>query len=52
MIARRIFQPREYAKNADLDRGMLPNEEVTVKLALDLGDLKASGYRVFLFYPQ
>lgn len=52
MIARRIFQPREYAKGADLNRGMLPNEEVSVKLALDLGDLKASGYRVFLFYPQ
>jgi len=52
MIARRIFQPMEYAKNADLNRGMLPNEEVTVKLPLDLGDLKASGYRVFLFYPQ
>jgi len=52
MIARRIFQPKEYAKNADLNRGMLPNEEVTVKLPLDLGDLKASGYRIFLFYPQ
>ena len=52
MIARRIFTPGEYAKGADLKRGMLPNEEVTVKLFLDLGDLKAAGYRVFLFYPQ
>lgn len=52
MIARRIFAPREYAKGADLNRGMAPNEEVTVKLYLDLGDLKAAGYRVFLFYPQ
>ena len=52
MIARRIFTPKEYAKSADLKRGMAPNEEVTVKLYLDLGDLKASGYRVFLFYPQ
>lgn len=52
MIARRIFPPKEYAKNADLNRGMPPNEEVTVKLHLDLGDLKAVGYRVFLFYPQ
>ena len=50
MIARRIFSPREYAKGADLNRGMVPNEEVTVKLHLDLGDLKAAGYRVFLFY--
>jgi len=52
MIARRIFTPGEYAKGADLKRGMVPNEEVTVKLFLDLGDLKAAGYRVFLFYPQ
>jgi len=52
MIARRIFAPGEYAKSADLKRGMAPNEEVTVKLSLDLGDLKAAGYRVFLFYPQ
>ncbi len=52
MIARRIFTPGEYAKSADLNRGMAPNEEVTVKLNLDLGDLKAAGYRVFLFYPQ
>jgi len=52
MIARRIFSPREYAKNADLGRGMPPNEELTVKLYLDLGDLKAAGYRVFLFYPR
>lgn len=51
MIARRIFTPGEYAKGADLKRGMAPNEEVTVKLFLDLGDLKAAGYRVFLFYP-
>lgn len=52
MIARRIFTPGEYAKGADLKRGMAPNEEVTVKLFLDLGELKAAGYRVFLFYPQ
>jgi hypothetical protein len=51
MIARRIFTPGEYAKGADLNRGMLPNEEMAVKLNLDLGDLKAAGYRVFLFYP-
>jgi predicted Zn finger-like uncharacterized protein len=51
MIARRIFAPGEYAKGADLKRGMAPSEEVTVKLHLDLGDLKAAGYRVFLFYP-
>lgn len=52
MVARRIFTPGEYAKGADLSRGMAPNEEMTVRLNLDLGDLKAAGYRVLLFYPQ
>ncbi len=52
MIARRVFLPKEYAQNADFGRGMPPNEENTVKLRLDLDDLKAAGYRVFLFYPQ
>lgn len=52
IIARRIFSPKEYAKNADLGRGMPPNEELAVKLYLDLGDLSAAGYRVFLFYPK
>ncbi len=52
MIARRIFAPGEYAKGANLKRGMAPSGEVTVKLYLDLGDLNAAGYRVFLFYPQ
>lgn len=51
MVARRIFPPEAYAKNADLGRGMPPNEELMVKLHLDLGDLKAAGYRVYLFYP-
>lgn len=52
VVARRIFSPLEYAKNADLVRGMPPSEEVQVKLRLDIDDLKAMGYRLFLFYPQ
>ncbi|MDD5240585.1 MAG: DUF3426 domain-containing protein [Sulfuricella sp.] len=52
IIARRIFSPKEYAKAADLSKGMPANEEMTVKLYLDLGDLSAAGYRVFLFYPK
>lgn len=51
IVARRVFTPGEYAKHADLARGMTSNEEVAVKLSLDLGDLTATGYRVFLFYP-
>lgn len=51
LTARRIFQPQEYlAKDSILQNGMPANEEIDVKLHLDLGELKAAGYRVYLFY--
>ena len=50
-LGRRVFAPKEYlAKGADAKRGMPSNEEVGVKLYLDLGALKAVGYRLYLFY--
>jgi len=52
MVARRVFPPGEYLpKNTELARGMAAGGEVTVKLHLDLGELKAAGYRLYLFYP-
>ncbi len=51
LIARRIFQPQEYLPpGAVLSNGMPANEEIDVKLHLDLGELQAAGYRVYLFY--
>ncbi|MBS4096408.1 MAG: zinc-ribbon domain-containing protein [Sulfuricella sp.] len=51
LAARRIFQPQEYLpKDTDQKNGMPANEEVDVKLHLDLGELQAAGYRVYLFY--
>lgn len=50
--ARRVFSPKEYLpKSADPSRGMPANQDVAVKLPMDLGALKAVGYRLYLFYP-
>jgi predicted Zn finger-like uncharacterized protein len=52
LVARRIFQPAEYLPpQAAAQPGMLAEEEIDVRLDLDLGEVKAAGYRVYLFYP-
>lgn len=46
-LARRIFLPADYLP-ASIDRsaGLAPQAEMTVRLALDAGDLGASGFRL------
>jgi predicted Zn finger-like uncharacterized protein len=51
-LARRIFLPADYLQDpAAADRGMAGMAAVDVRIALDTGDLKPAGYRLFLFYP-
>lgn len=51
-IAKRIFQPADYlADPSAATRGMAAMSEVSVRIALDTGELKPAGYRLFLFYP-
>jgi predicted Zn finger-like uncharacterized protein len=51
-IARRVFLPQEYlASSTDLNRGFEAGSEVNVRLYLDTADLRAAGYRLYLFYP-
>jgi predicted Zn finger-like uncharacterized protein len=51
-VARRIFTPHEYLGSLQEEtRGFLPNTEQQVKLFFELLQLKASGYRVDVFYP-
>jgi len=53
LVARRVFQPWEYLPPAAATQaGMPANEETEVKLNIDLGDAKAAGYRVYLFYSE
>ena len=52
-LARRTFRPVEYLKpGEDEKQGLAANREVSVKLNLDTTDLKPSGYRLLLLYPQ
>lgn len=51
-IARRVFVPREYlSEPTDAKKGFGPRSEQPVKVHFELAQLKASGYRVYLFYP-
>jgi hypothetical protein len=51
-IARRVFTPRDYLpQGQDPAQGFAPMSEQSLKLVFSLSQLKASGYRVYLFYP-
>jgi hypothetical protein len=51
-IARRVFLAREYLQRPEgAEQGMAALADVYVRLELDTGDLRAAGYRLFLFYP-
>jgi hypothetical protein len=49
--ARRVFYPREYLDAATQpDRGLGAQQEVSIHLYLDTGELHATGYRLYLFF--
>jgi predicted Zn finger-like uncharacterized protein len=56
-LARRVLQPVEYLKGTSADAAMptcvggVATCEVQVRLFLEAAALKASGYRLYLFYP-
>lgn len=51
-IARRVFAPRDYLLSAaDVTQGFGANSEQQIKVFFELSQLKASGFRVYLFYP-
>ncbi|TAJ80704.1 MAG: DUF3426 domain-containing protein [Gallionellaceae bacterium] len=53
VVARRTFIPAEYLKtSAEEKLGLAANRETSIKLRLDTTDLKPTGYKLFLFYPQ
>lgn len=52
-LARRVFRPADYLPPVEKEQvGLQPNHELVVKLRLDVTDLKPTGYRLVLFYPQ
>lgn len=51
-LARRIIMPRDYLPSSqEISKGFAPKSEQSIKLFFELTQLKASGYRVYLFYP-
>ncbi|WP_338846261.1 zinc-ribbon and DUF3426 domain-containing protein [Massilia sp. W12] len=49
---RRVFTPEEYlGKEVEIARGFAPRGEQQVRLYFEMHQIKASGYRVYLFYP-
>jgi predicted Zn finger-like uncharacterized protein len=52
-VARRVFHPADYLKKGvDEKLGVPARRDLDIRLRLDTTDLKPSGYRLFLFYPQ
>lgn len=52
-LARRIFSAAEYLKFREEEiNGLAANRESSIKLYLDINNLKAAGYKLFLFYPE
>jgi hypothetical protein len=50
-IARRIFVPEDYLPSVQT-RGLNGGTELPITLRLDTGNLHASGYRLYIFYPE
>ena len=50
-LLRRVFKPSDYLAANDVRLGFSASSERTAKLAFELQQIKASGYRVYLFYP-
>ncbi|WP_194721188.1 DUF3426 domain-containing protein [Noviherbaspirillum malthae] len=51
-LLRRVFSPRDYLPTGqDLNQGFPAKSEQAVKIHFSLTQLKAAGYRVYVFYP-
>lgn len=52
-LARRVFRPADYLPPIESEIfGLLPQHEISVRLRLDTADLRPTGYRLALLYPQ
>lgn len=52
-LARRHFAPQDYLpKGARIADGIPPNEEVSIRLPLELVGIEAVGYKLFVYYPR
>jgi predicted Zn finger-like uncharacterized protein len=51
-VVRRVLAPKDYiGKAADTQTGFAANSEIAIKLFIEGSQVKATGYRLYLFYP-
>lgn len=51
-IARKVLAPADYlSPKTPAANGMPPNADIMVAIGIDSGEMTASGYRLYLFYP-
>lgn len=53
-LVRRVLRPADYAPGlvaALPGRGLAPGAEAVLRLHIDTGEVRATGYRLYLFYP-
>ena len=51
-IARKVLAPADYLPpTTPVAVGMQPNADIMVAIGIDAGEMTASGYRLYLFYP-
>lgn len=51
-IARKVLAPADYlSPKTPVANGMQPNADIMVAIGIDSGEMTASGYRLYLFYP-
>jgi predicted Zn finger-like uncharacterized protein len=50
-IVRRVFIPRDYLGSQEESAGFAGKTEQSFKVHFELAEIKAAGYRVYLFYP-
>jgi hypothetical protein len=52
-IGKRRFEPKDYLPaHLSAEDGFAAGTEVSMRIMLKTGDLRASGYRLFLFFPN
>jgi predicted Zn finger-like uncharacterized protein len=51
-VVRRVLTPQDYlGKSVDTQTGFAANNEIAIKVFIEGSQVKATGYRLYLFYP-
>lgn len=51
-LARRVFEPRDYLRpETNMASGFAANSDMAINMAIEVRELEASGYRLYVFYP-